>query len=199
MIMTLLGLSAWFPVWFPGTGGWASVRRADTEHHAAHDLLLPVQIQPQQLRKRQDQQPDVEDDARHGRHPRQDVGVPAVAVVMALPLLPEQRDGLALEEDREEKADVVDDVERHRVLQDPAEVVVRSRGEDAQVEQNDGRAHEEARDGVQEHLAEEQMHHLGDIVERDRPDILPLAKLNGYGIELAPGARALLQVPGAYP
>ena len=73
---------------------------------------------------------------------------------MALPLQPEGRYGLALEEDGEKEADVVDKVEYQGKLQDPAKLIVRPGREDAQVEENDGRAHEEAGNGVYEHQGE---------------------------------------------
>ena len=137
----------------------AYVRNTDKEHHAAHQLLLPVQIQCQQLRERQRQQPNVKGNARRGSYPSENVDVDALALVLALPLRPKVRDGCALEDDGEQEAEVVDDVEGHGELQDAAKLVVGPRREDSEVEEDDGGADEEAGQGVEDHLGEE---HLGE-------------------------------------
>lgn len=71
------------------------------------------------------------------------------------------RDRVALEDDGEQKADVVDGIEDHGELQDAAELVVGSRREDAQVEEDDGGSDKEARRCVEDHLSEEQLEESG--------------------------------------
>ncbi len=127
-----------------------------------------MQVQRQQLRERQRQQPQIEGDARGGGDPREDAEVAAVALMHALPLRPEDRDGEALEDDGEQEADVINDVEDHCELHDSAQLVVGSRREDAQVEEDDGGADEEARRGVEDHLGVEHLLKPGQLFGQER-------------------------------
>ena len=150
--------------WMGGRRGGRNRNAPDAkeEHEPAHHLPLPRQTQPHELRERQGEHPNVKDDARRGRHPGEDVVVPAVAVVQALPLRPEVGERLALEDDGEEEGEVVDEVEHHGADQETAEALVLLGREDAYVEEEDGGAAEESAGGVDKHVAEE------DLEERER-------------------------------
>ena len=167
---------------------------AEEEHEPTHNLSLPRQTQPHELRERQSEHPDVKCDTRRGRHPGEDVVVPAVAVMQALPLHPEVGEGLALEDDSEEEGEVVDEVEHHGADQETVEPLVLLGWEDAYVEEQDGGAEEESAERVDEHVAKEHLeegecasnfmrrgtypHDRGNVIERDEPHILALPQLD---------------------
>ncbi len=165
MIMTLLFCQHGLSLGGKGDQEAGDARYTDEKHQPPHHLLLPMQVQRQQLRERQRQQPQIKRDARRGRDPHEDGGVAAVALVHAVPLRPEERVGAALEDDGEQEADVVDHVEAHGELHDAAELVVGPRREDAQVEEDDGGADEEARHGVEDHLGEEHLLDSSQLVD----------------------------------
>src|SRR3569833_94604 len=70
---------------------------AHAKHQPDPNLLLPVQLQVPQLIQRYSQHPQVERDADASLDPRDLVDIQAGALVLAVPLGPEEIDGMALE------------------------------------------------------------------------------------------------------
>lgn len=112
-----------------------------------------MKVEGKQLRERQDKQPDIKGNTSAGSRPDKGLHVAAVSFMVSRPLQPKVLDGVALENDGEQEAEVVDDVEDHGPGKKAVELVVRR--EHAEVEENDGRADKEAGDGVQQHVGEE--------------------------------------------
>lgn len=112
-----------------------------------------MEIERKQLRERQDEQPNIEDDAGSGSRPDKSLDVSAVSFMLSRPRHPKILHWVALEDDGEQEADVVDDVEDHGPGENAADLVVG--WEHSEVEEDNGRANEEARNGVQQHVGEE--------------------------------------------
>lgn len=112
-----------------------------------------MEVESKELRERQDEQPNVIDDTSSGSGPDKGLDVSTLSFMLSRPMQPKVLHGVALENDGEQEADVVDDVEGHGPDKNAAELVVRR--EHAQVEENNGRSDKEAGDGVQQHVGEE--------------------------------------------
>ena len=91
-------------------GGEGDVQGADDKHESDADLLLPVEIERLDLDQGNGQHPKVKNDADGGIGPGESIGVDTVALVLAVPVGPEEADGLALENGNNKIDNAPDDV-----------------------------------------------------------------------------------------
>lgn len=84
-----------------GGGGFGGLQGSHNEHHGYADLLLPVQLQVDELGYGEPQHPEIQQDADCGVCPAQSIDVQTLAFMFSVPSRPVEVNRFALE-DREE-------------------------------------------------------------------------------------------------
>lgn len=140
----------------------------NSKHQNNPDLLLHLHLQRPHLRSRQVKHPKVQRNIDRRMRPRKRINIKTSPLVLAVPRLPKEAHGPALEKIRHDEAAHQEQVERLRGPDHAAELWVR---EQPQV-QEQYRSLDQAEGERVEHLKhEEDLEELGDAPGLEGPDV----------------------------
>lgn len=140
----------------------------DPKHQGDSDLLLHLHLERPHLRGRHVKHPKIQGNIEGRVRPREGINVEAAAGVLAMPGLPEELQGLALQEVRHDKTADEEQVENLSEPYDAAEFRV---GKEPQVQEQDRRLDQPERQRV-EHLEDENhLEELCDLPGLEGPDV----------------------------